>query len=64
MKTLPILRLPSVCVETTAAKTSPFLFPEYELVTEPEEDEDEAELDTTTAKEASVLHSSIGACKL
>lgn len=57
----------SVCVETTTVKTSPFLFPEYELVNEPEEEEeeDEAELDTTRAeKEGSVQHSSIGDCKL
>lgn len=53
-----------VCVETTTEKTSPFLFPEYELVTEPEE-EDESEPDTTKAeKERSVHHSSTGECKL
>lgn len=58
--------LSSVCAETSTVKTSPFLFPEYELVTEPEEEEeDEAELDTTKAeKEGSVQYSSIGDCKL
>lgn len=57
--------LSSVCVETTTVKTSPFLFPEYELVTEPEEEEDEAERDTTNAeKERTVQHSSTGDCKL
>ncbi|XP_011607904.1 programmed cell death protein 2 isoform X2 [Takifugu rubripes] len=47
--------------ETTTVKTSPFLFREYELVTEPEEEEvDEAEIDTTVVEEErSALHSSI-----
>lgn len=59
--------LSSLCVDSTAVKTSPFLFPEYELVTEPEEEEeeDEAEPDTAKAgKEGSVQHSSIGDCKM
>lgn len=56
--------LSSVCVETTTVETSPLLFPEYELVTEPEE-EDAAEFDTTEAKkEGGVQPSSIGDCKL
>lgn len=54
----------SDCVETTAVKTSPFLFPEYELVTEPEEEE-EAELDTTKAEgEESVRRCPVGDCEL
>lgn len=58
--------LSSVCVETTTVKTSPFLFREYELVTEPEEEEvDEAEIDTTVVEEEqSALHSSIVDCKV
>lgn len=58
--------LSSVCVETTSVKSSPFLFPEYELVTEPEEEEeDEAQLDTTVFEEKeSAIHSSIVDSKL
>lgn len=58
--------LSSVCVGTTTVKTSPLLFREYELVTEPEEEEaDEAEIDTTVVEEErSTLHSSIVDCKV
>lgn len=58
--------LSSVCVETTTVKSSPFLFREYELVTEPEEEEvGEAGIDTTVVEEEwNARHSSIVDCKV
>lgn len=41
----------SVCIEASIVTTSTFLFPESELVTEPEEEEDKKEGDTKEAEE-------------
>lgn len=41
----------SVCTEAPTVTTSTFLFPESELVTEPEEEEEKKEEDTKEAEE-------------
>ena len=41
----------SVCIEAPIVTTSTFLFPESELVTEPEEEEKEDDEDTKESKE-------------
>lgn len=42
----------SLCIEASIVTTSPFLFPESELVTEPEEDEEGNEEDAEEAEDS------------